>query len=93
MFVTIYTTFACLNKIIMSRYFVAVVLALALTFATETHASTSSSSGASSATTSIGGNHSNVTHGGSHGLHPHAAGGQGEIHFICFVLCFERLLV
>ena len=47
------------------------------------NAGSSSSSGSTGAVTKDGNHSSNMT---SDGLHPHAAGGQGEIHFISFVL-------
>ena len=47
------------------------------------NAASSSSSGSTGAVTKDGNHSSNMT---SDGLHPHAAGGQGEIHFISFVL-------
>ena len=59
-------------------------LSLCLAFLLVGSSEAASSSSSSTETGMVGGNHSNATMG--HGLHPHAAGGQGEIHFICFVL-------
>ena len=59
-------------------------LSLCLAFLLIGSSDAASSSSSSTEPNIFGGNHSNATMG--HGLHPHAAGGQGEIHFICFVL-------